>query len=166
MFDLKQSLDRAARRLGKPSPRRRRSDAGKSRLAPVVQRELVRLLHDQERPAIETLVAKTASRARTAGVRAPSRASIYNFIKRCPPHRYAIASLPEAVQAALYNLDARGQVPGHQLAFYAFQHGDTRARCFAAGLPWIDLSLADGMRGWRERSHALLRAVLRYRGLA
>jgi hypothetical protein len=131
-----------------------------------MQRALVRLLHGQDRPEIETLIGETRRRARSLKMKAPSRASIYNFMKRCPPHRYSIAGLPEPVRDALYNLPADGVVPGHQLAFYAFQHGDTRAMCFASGLPWIDLYLADGMRGWRERSHGLLRAVLRYRQIS
>jgi hypothetical protein len=131
-----------------------------------MQRELVRLLHGRDRPAIDSLLAETRARARALRIEAPSRASIYNFMKRCPPHRYAIASLPEPVRKALYNVDPEGTILGHQLAFYAFQHGDLRAACFAAGLPWIDLYLADGLRGWRERSHALLRSVLRFREIA
>ena len=99
------------------------------------------------------------------GIRPPSRATIYNFIPQCPPHVYVIADLPAHVRDALYNLDAGGTVPGHQLAFYAFQYGDTRAACFAAGLPWLDLWQADRMRGWRARSHGLLRAVLTQRAI-
>ena len=96
----------------------------------------------------------------------PSRATIYNFIPRCKPHTYAIAELPTHVRDALYNLDPAGTVPGHQLAFYAFQYGDSRAACFAAGMPWIDLWQADRMRGWRARSHGLRRAVLARRAIA
>ena len=101
-----------------------------------------------------------AAAARALGVR--PCASIYKFIDRCPPHEYQIASLPDAVRAALYNLGPNGLVPGHQIAFYAFQHGNLDAISFASGLPWIDLYLADHMRGWRERC-GLLRAVLVYR---
>jgi hypothetical protein len=69
------------------------------------------------------------------------------------------------VQGALYNLGPTGQVPGHQLVFHAFQHGDTRAMSFAAGLPWLDLYQAQRMRGWRARSRGLLDAVMRRRGI-
>ncbi len=98
-------------------------------------------------------------------LRVPSRATIYNAIPRVPPHVYSIPELPVHVRDALYNLDPRGKVPGHQLAFYAFQYGDTRAASFAAGLPWLDLYQADKLRGWREHSHGLLRAVLVYRAI-
>jgi len=98
-------------------------------------------------------------------LRAPSRATIYNFIARCPDHQYEIPGLPDYVRTALYNLDPAGTVPGHQLAFYAFQYGDTRAACFASGLPWLDLDHASRMRGWRPRTIGLLHAVMRHRGI-
>ena len=128
--------------------------------------ELRRQLHGLERPRIhqvQTAVAEFCARHQLA---APSRATIYNFIARCPPHDYAVGDLPRYVREALYNLDPTGRVPGHQLAFYAFQYGDVRAASFAAGLPWLDLYQADRMRGWRARSHGLLRAVLRRRAIA
>ena len=86
---------------------------------------------------------------------------------RCPVCNtiYSVPELPVHVRDALYNLDLEGTVPGHQLAFYAFQYGDTRAMSFAAGLPWLDLYQADRMRGWRPRSHGLLRAVLAHRAI-
>lgn len=130
-----------------------------------MQRELASLLRKHDRPSIAEIQRHLTKRARALRVRAPSRASIYNFFPRCAPHRYAISELPEWVRAALYNLTT-GTVPGHQLVFYAFQYGDSRAMCFAASLPWSDLYLADRMRGWRERSHGLLRAVMRFRAIA
>lgn len=99
------------------------------------------------------------------GLCAPARATIYNAIPRTPAHVYSVPELPVHVRDALYNLDLEGTVPGHQLAFYAFQYGDTRAMSFAAGLPWLDLYQADRMRGWRPRSHGLLRAVLAHRAI-
>ena len=111
------------------------------------------------------LLRELAAFCRRRRLRAPARATVYRFIERCPPHRYRIEDLPPPVQAALYNLGPDGDVPGHQLAFHAFQHGDTAAMSFAAGLPWLDLYQADRMRGWRPRSHGLLRAVLRRRSI-
>lgn len=131
-----------------------------------MQRDLEELLRAHERPSVTAILARLRSRARSLGVRAPSRASIYNFMPRCPPHRYAIARLPEPVRASLYNLGPTGQISGPHVVFYAFQYGDLRAISFASGLPWIDLYLADRMRGWRAHSQGLLRAVLKYRGIA
>ena len=54
-------------------------------------------------------------------------------------------------------------VPGHQLAFYLFHHGDTQALSFAAGMPWLELYQANRMRGWRPTSRGLFLAVLRRR---
>ena len=78
--------------------------------------------------------------------KAPSRATIYNFVARCPPHEYSMTEPPVYVRDALYNLGASGIIPGHQLACYAFQYGDVRAASFAAGLPWLDLYQADRLR--------------------
>ena len=98
-------------------------------------------------------------------LRPPSRATIYRFMDQCPPRQYRVAELPPAVQRCLYNLDPEGTVPGQQLVFYAFNYGDTSAMSFAAGQPWLDLYQADRMRGWRPRSHGLLRAAMRRRGM-
>ena len=165
MFDLKTSLKNAALRFSRTSERQRRSDAGKSRLDPSMQRELADLLRAHDRPSISAIVARLNSRARALRVRVPSRASIYNFMPRCPPHHYAIGGLPDAVCASLYNLGPSGRISGPHVVFYAFQHGELRAISFASGLPWIDLYLADRMRGWRTHSQGLLRAVLKYRGI-
>jgi hypothetical protein len=95
----------------------------------------------------------------------PSRATVYRFMAQSPPRQVPIAELPEPVRLALYNLGPDGTVPGHQLAFYAFNYGDAQAMSFAAGLPWLDLYQADRMRGWRPRSHGVLRAVMLRRGI-
>jgi hypothetical protein len=108
------------------------------------------MLRGQERPEIDDVRERLAALSRSLRVQPPSRATIHNFIPRCRPHRYAIATLPAEVRTALYNLEAAGTVPGPQLVFYAFQYGDLRATCFAAGLPWIDLHLADRMRAAGE----------------
>ncbi len=130
-----------------------------------VESEMVRLLHGTERPRLAVVREKLLRFCDRHQLRAPSRATIYNFIDRCPDHHYSIAELPGYVRDALYNLDPNDSVPGHQLAFYAFQYGDNRAACFAAGLPWIDLHQANRMRGWRPRTIGLLRAVMRRRGI-
>lgn len=132
----------------------------------MVAAELRRQFHGLERPRIHDVQAEVAEFCIRHCVGTPSRATIYNFIARCPPHEYAIGELPTYVREALYNLASTGKVPGHQLTFYAFQYGDLRAASFAAGLPWLDLYQADRMRGWRPHSHGLLRAVLRRRAIA
>lgn len=104
-----------------------------------------------------------AAFCRRRRLRPPARATIYRFMARCRPHAYRIEELPPSVRDALYNLGPTGEVPGNQLAFHAFNHGDTRAMSFAAGLPWLDLFQAHRMRGWRPASHGLLRAVLQRR---
>ena len=100
-----------------------------------------------------------------AGVKTPSRATVYKFMARANIHEYAIPQLSQQVQQALYNLDLQGTIPGHQLVFYCFNYGDLAAVSFAAGLPWIDLYQAEQMRGWRAKSKGLLEAVLHVRGI-
>ena len=106
-----------------------------------------------------------AAFCRQSGERIPSRSTIYRFMAQCPPRQVRIAELPDSLRKSLYNLDHDGMVPGHQLAFYAFSFGDMRALSFAAGLPWLDLYQAHRMRGWRPKSHGLLRAVMLRRGI-
>ena len=166
VFDLEKSMKDAALRLSLARQRKPRSDAGSTRLDPRVEREIRRLLGGQDRPSIGQVRDELHGYCQRHRLRTPSRATLYNAIPRMPPHTYSIAALPAAVRHALYNLGSRGTVPGHQLAFYAFQHGDTRAMSFAAGLPWLDLVQADKLRGWRPRSHGLLRAVLAARAIA
>ncbi len=164
VFDLDKSIKKAELRFGS-STRRVRSDRGVSRLDPRLQAELRRGLQGLERPDLDDLARTLQDLAARHHLKAPSRATIYAFIPRCPPHTYVVEDLPAHVRDALYNLDKTATVPGHQLAFYAFQYGDLRAASFAAGLPWLDLYQADRLRGWRTRSHGLLRAALRRRAI-
>jgi len=167
-FDLRRSLDEAERRFGGgrvSSARRRRSDAGRSRLPEPVATALAAMLRGYERPPMHALQSELETICRRLGERMPARATIYRFMAHCPPSRHRIAELPEAVRQALYNLDADGEVPGHQLAYYAFNYGDARAMSFAAGLPWLDLYQAAQLRGWRPRSFGVLQAVMRRRGI-
>ena len=98
-----------------------------------------------------------------AGSGHPSRASLYNTLPRIPGHVYRVALLPPHVKEALYNLGPDGEVPGHQLAFYCFNHGSLAAVSYGAGLPWLDLYQALHLRGWRPRSLGLLQAAVRMR---
>jgi hypothetical protein len=164
-FELQKSMESAKMRFVERA-RRRRSDAGRSRLDPRVEKELRRLLRGQERPPMRDVRAKLGRFCQRHRLRLPSRATIYNAIPRVPGHVYSIARLPAPVREALYNLDDHGAIQGHQVAFYAFQYGDTRAMSFAAGLPWLDLVHAERLRGWRARSLGLLRAVLAARAIA
>jgi hypothetical protein len=167
-FDLEQSLKEAQLRLPTElanTVRKPRSDAGKSRLPDSVAAALLDILRRQERPPMHEVLDDLAAFCRQRHQRMPSRATIYRFMAHCPPRQVRIAELPDSVRKALYNLDPDGMVPGHQLAFYAFSYGDVRALSFAAGLPWLDLYQADRMRGWRPRSHGLLRAVMLRRGI-
>jgi hypothetical protein len=112
--------------------------------------------------ALQRLVSE---RCRSAGLKPPARASLYNALARLEGHSYAVATFPPPVVEALYNIAPDGRVPGHQLAFYCFNHGSLGAISYAAGLPWLDLYQARRMRGWRPRSLGLLLAVMRQRGL-
>lgn len=98
-----------------------------------------------------------------AGLRIPSRASLYNALAGLDGNWYDIASLPRPVASTLYNLAESGKVPGRQLAFYCFNYGSVAAISYAAGLPWLDLYQAARLRGWRPRSRGLLTAVTRLR---
>ena len=112
--------------------------------------------------ALQRLVSE---RCLSAGLKPPARASLYNGLARLDGHIYTVATLPRPVVEALYNIAPDGRVPGHQLAFYCFNHGSLSAISYAAGLPWLDLYQARRMRGWRPRSFGLLQAVMRRRGL-
>jgi hypothetical protein len=112
--------------------------------------------------ALQRLVSE---RCRSAGLKVPVRASLYNALARLHGHVYSVATLPLPAVEALYNLAPDGRVPGRQLAFYCFNYGSLGAISFAAGLPWLDLYQARRMRGWRPRSFGLLAAVMRTRGL-
>jgi hypothetical protein len=112
--------------------------------------------------ALQRLVSE---RCRSAGLKTPVRASLYNALARLEGHNYTVATLPTLVVEALYNIAPDGRVPGQQLAFYCFNYGSLGAISYAAGLPWLDLYQARRLRGWRPRSFGLLLAVMRRRGL-
>lgn len=109
---------------------------------------------------MSVLLAELGARCRAEGVSCPSRAAVYNFMPRAAAPRYRVADLPEHARAVLLNLDDEAEVPGPQLAFYLVNHGDTRALSFAAAMPWLCLYQAERMRGFRPKSHALLRALI------
>jgi len=164
LFDLDKSLKTAELRLsGTRRPRRRRADAGSMRLPAAVAERLQQLLGGQERPRARQVEADVRAFCEGRGLRSPARATIYRFMAQGPSHDYRARELPAHVRAALYNLDDDAVVPGHQLVFYAFNYGDTRAMCYAAALPWLDLYQAARMRGWRAKSIGPLRAVMRRR---
>lgn len=99
------------------------------------------------------------------GLRAPSRASLYNVLARIEGHRYDVPALPPHVREVLYNLAPNATVPGHQLVFYCVNYGSVAAVGYAAGLPWLNLYQAWHLRGWRPRSRGLLQAVMRVRAI-
>ncbi len=165
IFNLKASIEQANRRLGnRPfSTRRPRSDRGQMRLLPEVKKALLRAMGGRDRLPLDQVLAALETRLRRQGLRPPSRATVYNFLKRAKTPIYIVNDLPTAVQAALYNLDAVGSVPARQLAFYCFNYGSTEAMMFAAAMPWLPLYQAARMAGFRPRSRGLLEAVLRAR---
>ncbi len=121
-----------------------------------------RLLAD-ERPHFPSLIGELKRFCDDNQLRCPSRASVYKLLDRIDGHAYRMSELPPAVRAALYNLGADAIAPGHQVAFYCFNYGDLSAASFAAGMPWLDLHQAAGLRGWRSKSRGLLEAVCRVR---
>jgi hypothetical protein len=165
MFELDETPRRTALRLDRVSTRRRRSDAGRSRLHAFVIRELRRAALGQDPPSMTRVRRQIAAGCVSEGLKPPARASLYNALVRIEGHRYRIADLPGHVAQALYNLAPTGDVPGHQLAFYCFNYGSMHAISYAAGLPWLDLYQARHARGWRPRSRGLLAAVMRARGI-
>jgi len=163
MFDVKESQIRARERLGAATSRRRRSDAGRSRLRQELIAELRAQVLAAERPSMTAIQRRLAGFARERGWRPPVRATLYAALSRLEGSRHELASLPAPVQAALHNLAPDAIVPGHQVAFSCFNHGSLAAVSFAAGLPWLDLYQASRARGWRPRSRGLLLAALRAR---
>lgn len=162
-FSLESSIAQAERRLGlthKP----RRADAGRSRLPTVVEAELGRLLSGYERPRIADVHRELDRFCRRRRLTTPSRSTLYNVLQRVTPPSFDKSQLPGAVRRTLHNVDA-GPIPGHQVAFAAFNYGDTKALSFAAGLPWLCLYQSARLRGWRPQSFALLQAILAYRGI-
>ena len=166
-FDLDVAAEKARRRLGR-GPRRARADRHTTRFLPAVEQRIAELLAGQERPSFAAVHGTLASFCESHGLPVPARSSLYNAVDRVPVPTLPWAGLPAPVRRSLYNLDAPADgatIAGDQLAFYAFNHGEPRALSFAAGLPWLCLVRADGRRGWRPKSHALLRSVMRFRGL-
>jgi hypothetical protein len=163
LFDINRSQRQAKKRLARVSSRRRRSDAGRSRLPKVVLAELRAAALGDDRPSMAALQRLVSERCRSAGLKPPVRASLYNALARLDGHLYSVATLPPPVVDALYNIASDGRVPGHQLAFHCFNYGSLAAISYAAGLPWLDLYQARRMRGWRPRSLGLLLAVMRRR---
>lgn len=162
-LSLQGSLSRAADRLGFGT-RRRRSDRGHSRLPRVIDAKLGALLRGRERPSITEVHAALGRFCEERGLKAPSRATVYNAIDRAEAPSYSWDELPEEVRSLLHNV-APGRIPGPQVAFAAFNYGESRALSFAAGLPWLCLHHAARVPGFRPKSLALLEAVLARRGI-
>ena len=128
-----------------------------------VERALVDALSGQEQPPMEEVLRGLAAQCTVLGARCPSRATLYHFMAAGTGRLIPMGDLPAPVRRCLYNLDGDARIPGHQVAFHAFNDGDLGAVMFAAGMPWLDLYRAARMRGWRPRSRGLLRAVQRVR---
>ena len=163
-FDLEKSVARARKRL-RSSPGRR-SDRGASRLDPGVLECVARVLSGQERPPVKTMREDLAALCRRRGLSPPSRATLYKLMSTLPGPVFGMRELPPGVQQALYNLGPESRVPGHQVAFYCFNHGDLEAVCYAAGLPWLAIYQALRTPGWHERSRGLAEAVALARGIS
>ncbi|HVW24184.1 MAG TPA: hypothetical protein VHC69_02375 [Polyangiaceae bacterium] len=161
-FELHRSLEKAAARVGR---RRPRADRGRSRLPPAVDAQLTKLLARPEIPRIAEVHAAMKAFCGSRGLECPSRATIYNALRRVTPPFYRLEELPKEVQRCLHNVDSK-HIPGHQVVLAAFNHGDARALSYAAGMPWACLLRAYESPGSRPKSRALLRAVLEFRGIA
>jgi len=166
MFNFVKSVNQLKKRINidqAESGRKRRSDQGHMRMNRNVEVYLRNLLLGHERPSMKSILQKLSEYCTRHYIKCPSRATVYKFMARTQGHEYEISSLPEYVQAALYNLSPDSRVPGHQLAFYCFNYGNLQALSFASGLPWLDLYQAARMRGFRPASRGLLDAVMRTR---
>ena len=167
-FDIRESLERAEKRLGKLGNglrRQPRSDRGISRLKPKAFDCLVRVASGMERPRMMDMLSALASICARNRVAAPSRATVYKLLDKLPVPSYELSDLPGPVKGALYNLGPGSEVPAHQLAFYCFNYGTLEAVSFAAGLPWLAIYQALRLPGYRERSRGLALAVARVRGI-
>ena len=165
MLDIQESQRRAESRLGRASKRRRRADAGRSRLPAPILAVVREAALGPCRPSMSALRQRVAELCAASGLKPPARATLYNAFDRLEPRRYRVSTLPPHAVEALYNLSPDTVVPGPQLAFYCFNYGSLAAVSFAAGLPWLDLNQARRVRGWRPRSRGLFDAVVRARGL-
>jgi hypothetical protein len=130
-----------------------------------VQAKLAELFGEQEQPAMSELMRAMAAHCRRHRLAPPARATLYASLSRAPVASFPMRSLPESVRRALHNLGDDAVVPGDQVAFAAFNRGDTPALCWASGLPWPCLRHAALVPGFRPKSLALLRSVMRYRGI-
>ncbi len=166
MFDIQQSQRDAKARLGRASRRRRRADAGRSRLPAPVLAVVRQSTLGPRRPNMAALRQRVAELCATTGLNPPARATLYNAFDRIEPRHYRVSTLPPHAAAALYNLAPDTVVPGPQLAFYCFNYGSLAAVSFASSLPWLDLYQARRLPGWRPRSRGLFDAVMRARGLS
>jgi hypothetical protein len=164
MFDVEAAQQHARQRFDRASSRRRRADAGRSRLPEAVFAEIRASALGHDRPSFKGLFGRIAAVCASSGLKVPSRASIYNAFARIEGHSYAVAELPPDAAASLYNLGSAATVPGHQLAFHCLNYGPLSALSYAATLPWLDLHQARHIRGWRPRSRGLLAAIERARG--
>lgn len=111
------------------------------------------------------MLAELASYCRQAGLRPPSRATVYKLLPTLPTRTLRVSELPLAVQQALYNLTGDSLVPAHQVAFYCINYGSLAAVSYAAGLPWLALFEARRLPGYRARCRGLLDAVMHARGI-
>ena len=155
VFNITYSVKKAERHFGsegRPKGRRPRSDRGRPRINPLVVEIVREVTSGYDRPAFAEFLTAITDRCVRAGLRPPSRATLYKLLLTLPTPLYRVADLPPAVQRALYNLGGESEVPGHQLAFYCFNYGDSVAMSFASGLPWLSLYQAIRMRGHRDRS--------------
>lgn len=125
------------------------------------------LLLTQDKPCLADAQRRLKAYCERRGLTPPSRATLYNAMDRVALPSLGVTALPDAVRAALYNLDLQDgdTISTDQLALYAFNYGDARCLSFAAGLPWLALLRASKLSGWRPKSFALLSAVMRYRGI-
>jgi hypothetical protein len=166
--NIQDSILKAKKRLGSKnavSKRKRRSDCGKSRLPRAVIKKLNQLLSSQNRPDMRELLSEIKIYCLKNKYPIPARGTLYNYIERAPVPLYHPDRLPEQVKGALYNLDLKTPIPGHQLVFYCVNYGDLKAVSYAAGLPWLSLYQASRIRGFRPKSRGLLEAVIRKRGI-
>jgi len=165
-FNFDETMERVQRRA--TTRRKPRRDRGSSRLHPQVEAWLCGLLSVREKPSFSVVQRELRAKCEAEELPGPTRTSIYNAARRVPVPSLRWDELPEAVTTSLYNLapdDADDTIPGDQVVFYAFNYGAPRALSYASGLPWICLARANARRGWRPKSHSLLRAVMRFRGI-
>ena len=148
---------------------RRRVDRGRARVSAAVVAEMARLLGGQQRPRFSHAHRELVAFCQRRALPEPSRATLYNAVGYVPVPVLRWSSLPLAVRRSLYNLEPSSvdaTIAGDSVAFYAFNYGEPRAMSFASGLPWLCLARAERRPGWRLKSRALLRAVMRSRKIA